>query len=45
MRLHISPVILGGGERLLDGVGDVTLEPIEARGTGLVTHVRYRVQR
>ncbi|QSZ48239.1 dihydrofolate reductase family protein [Arthrobacter sp. D5-1] len=45
LRLHISPVILGGGERLLDGVGDVTLEPIEARGTGLVTHVRYRVQR
>lgn len=45
LRLHISPVILGGGERLLDGVGDVTLEPIEARGTGLVTHVRYWVQR
>ncbi|ASN19492.1 dihydrofolate reductase family protein [Arthrobacter sp. YN] len=45
LRLHISPVILGDGERLLDGVGDVTLEPIEARGTGLVTHVRYRVQR
>ncbi|MET3902052.1 dihydrofolate reductase family protein [Paenarthrobacter sp. 4246] len=45
LRLHISPVILGGGERLLDGVGDVTLEPIDARGTGLVTHVRYRVQR
>ncbi|MEJ1113475.1 dihydrofolate reductase family protein [Paenarthrobacter sp. CCNWLY172] len=45
LRLHISPVILGGGERLLDGVGGVTLEPIEARGTGLVTHVRYRVQR
>ncbi len=45
LRLHISPVILGGGERLLDGVGDVRLEPVEARGTGLVTHVRYRVVR
>ncbi|TVU58170.1 dihydrofolate reductase [Paenarthrobacter nitroguajacolicus] len=45
LRLHISPMILGGGERLLDGVGDVTLEPVEVSGTGLVTHVRYRVLR
>ncbi|NQD89228.1 dihydrofolate reductase [Paenarthrobacter sp. CM16] len=45
LRLHISPVILGGGERLFDDVGNVALEPIETRGTGLVTHVRYRVQR
>ncbi|WP_159697772.1 dihydrofolate reductase family protein [Arthrobacter sp. 18067] len=45
LRLHISPVILGGGERLLDGVGDVRLEPVDVRGTGLVTHVRYRVVR
>ncbi|MGJ3189849.1 dihydrofolate reductase family protein [Paenarthrobacter sp. FR1] len=45
LRLHISPMILGGGERLLDGVGDLTLEPVEVSGTGLVTHVRYRVLR
>ncbi len=43
LRLHISPMILGAGERLLDGVGNVTLEPTEVSGTGLVTHVRYRV--
>lgn len=43
LRLHISPMILGGGERLLDGVGDLRLEPTEVSGTGLVTHVRYRV--
>lgn len=45
LRLHISPMILGAGERLLDGVGNVTLEPTEVSGTGLVTHVRYRVVR
>lgn len=45
LRLHISPMILGGGERLLDGVGNLHLEPTEVRGTSLVTHVRYRVGR
>lgn len=42
LRLHISPMILGGGERLLDQVGNLTLEQTGVRGTGLVTHVRYR---
>lgn len=45
LRLHTSPMILGAGERLLDGVGNLTLEPTEVSGTGLVTHVRYRVVR
>jgi dihydrofolate reductase len=43
LRLSIVPVVLGAGERLFDGVGDVTLEQLDANGTGLVTHVRYRV--
>jgi dihydrofolate reductase len=45
LRLHTAPVLLGAGERPLDGVGNLTLEPIEVRGTRLVTHVRYRVSR
>ncbi|VXB26268.1 Dihydrofolate reductase [Arthrobacter sp. 9AX] len=45
LRLHISPLLLGGGERLLDGVGNIKLEPTEVGGTGLVTHIRYRVLR
>ena len=45
LRLHIAPVVLGAGERLLAGVGDLTLEPIEVGGTALVTHLRYRVLR
>ena len=43
LRLHIAPLILGAGERLLDGVGNLRLEPTEVSGTRLVTHVRYRV--
>jgi dihydrofolate reductase len=43
LRLHVAPVILGAGERLLDRVGDLTLEPLEPWGTTLVTHLSYRV--
>jgi dihydrofolate reductase len=43
LRLHIAPIILGGGERLLDGVGNLSLEPTAVSGTGLVTHVTYSV--
>ncbi|MEV4169601.1 dihydrofolate reductase family protein [Nonomuraea sp. NPDC049709] len=43
LRLHVAPVILDRGERLFDGVGDITLEPLgDAWGTALVTHLRYR---
>ena len=45
LRLHIAPMVLGAGERLLDGVENLTLEPTEVGGTSLVTHVRYRVIR
>jgi len=41
--LHIAPVVLGAGERLLDGVGDLALEPIETFHSPAATHVRYRV--
>jgi dihydrofolate reductase len=42
LRLHVAPVILGAGERLLTDVGDVALEQL---GGGLVTHLNYRVLR
>jgi dihydrofolate reductase len=48
MQLHVVPVLLGGGERLLDALGDpaaIALEQtrvIEAPG---VTHLRYSVKR
>jgi dihydrofolate reductase len=43
--LHIVPVLLGGGERLLENAGDPTLEPIHVVGSPAVTHVKYRVVR
>jgi len=43
--LHIVPVILGTGERLLEGVGDPTLEPVKVIASPAVTHVEYRIVR
>ena len=41
--LHIAPLLLGAGERLLDDVGDLQLEPVEVVASPAVTHIRYRV--
>ncbi|AQZ67309.1 Dihydrofolate reductase [[Actinomadura] parvosata subsp. kistnae] len=46
LRLHVAPVIIGRGERLLHDVGDITLEPVAApTGSRLVTHLTYRIVR
>jgi dihydrofolate reductase len=45
LRLHVVPVVLGAGERLLDGVGDLALEQLDVSATRLVTHLSYRVVR
>jgi dihydrofolate reductase len=45
LRLHIVPVILGAGERLLEDVGDPKLEPVQVVASPRVTHVTYRVVR
>ncbi|MTD14806.1 dihydrofolate reductase [Nakamurella sp. YIM 132087] len=45
LRLHISPVVLGSGERLFDRVPSVDLEQVSSRATSLVTHQVYRVLR
>ena len=41
--LHIVPVVLGAGERLLENVGDPVLAPAEVVASPAVTHIRYRV--
>ena len=43
--MHIAPVVLGAGERLLENVGDPTLEPIDVVASPAATHVKYRVVR
>ena len=45
MTLDIAPVLLGAGERLLDGVADPGLVPVEVTTSPLATHVRYEVGR
>jgi dihydrofolate reductase len=45
LRLHVTPVLVGAGERLLDGVGRHDLQPVSVRSTELVTHLTYRVIR
>ena len=43
--LHIVPIVLGAGERLLEHVGDPTLEPVRVIASPVVTHVKYRIVR
>jgi dihydrofolate reductase len=45
VHLHIVPIVLGAGERLLENVGDPKLEPVEVVASSAVTHVKYRVLR
>ena len=41
--LDVAPMLLGAGERLLDGVTDPGLTPVEVIGSPRATHIRYRV--
>jgi len=43
--LHVVPIVLGDGERLLDSVGSLGLEQVRAIEAPGVTHIKYRVSR
>jgi len=43
--LHVVPIVLGDGERLLENVGDLKLEQERAIEAPGVTHIMYRVVR
>ena len=45
LRLHITPLMLGAGTRLFDGVPPLDLEQVSSRATSSVTHLIYRVLR
>jgi dihydrofolate reductase len=46
LALHVVPILLGGGRRLLDHLGPMTLTRTRVlEGEGGVTHLRYRVER
>jgi dihydrofolate reductase len=40
--LHVVPILLGGGARLLENVGDLKLEQLRAIDAPGVTHIKYR---
>lgn len=41
--VHVAPLVLGAGERLLQNVGDLEVEQVRAIEAPGVTHIRYRV--
>lgn len=43
--LHVVPIVLGKGERLLENVGNPTFEPVTVIASPAVTHIKYRVVR
>jgi dihydrofolate reductase len=45
LRLHVAPVMLGAGERLLEDVGRLDLELLDFSSNHLVTHLNYRLLR
>ena len=45
LHLHVEPITLGAGERLLEDVGGLTLEPVKVVASPGVTHLKYRVLR
>lgn len=42
LRLHVTPCVLGVGERVFDGVPAQALERVSVRAASLVTHLTYR---
>lgn len=42
LRVHVTPTIIGRGERLFDGVPPMAFEQVSSRGATGVTHVVYR---
>jgi dihydrofolate reductase len=43
--LHVAPILLGGGERLLENVGDLSVEQVRVIEAPGVAHIKYRVVR
>ncbi|MEO7260950.1 MAG: dihydrofolate reductase family protein [Jatrophihabitantaceae bacterium] len=45
LQLHLVPIVLGAGKRLLVDVGDPMLQPVQVIASPAVTHLKYRVLR
>jgi dihydrofolate reductase len=42
LRLHVAPVVMGGGESMFAGLADFPFEVASSRATSLVTHITLR---
>jgi dihydrofolate reductase len=45
LHLHLVPIILGAGQRLLENVGDPKMTPVSVIASPTVTHIRYSIER
>ncbi len=45
LQIHMVPILLGGGTRLLENLGDAKLEKIRVIDSPLVTHLKFRIQK
>ncbi|MGW1270621.1 dihydrofolate reductase family protein [Streptomyces sp. NPDC002491] len=43
--LHLTPAVLGAGERLFDDLAELAFTPTEVISSPTVTHLRYRTAR
>jgi dihydrofolate reductase len=43
LQIHVAPILLGGGTRLLDGLDPLQLEVTRVIESPAVTHLKYRV--
>ena len=42
--LHVTPMVPGRGERLLENIDHPKLIPVEVVGSPSVNHIRYRIK-
>jgi dihydrofolate reductase len=45
VHLHVAPVLLGGGRRLFEGIGDLELEKTKAMDGPQATHLHFRIRK
>ena len=45
LQIHVVPILLGGGVRLLESLGDAKLEKIRVIDSPLVTHLKFRIKK
>ncbi len=45
LRLHVSPVIFGGGINVFEGIENLELELLESRPSTYALHLHYAVKR